>query len=84
MPAFVSKQAEKCPIAEHFTEKWGNHSSAYKFGSKIKGVIETARAQVAEWIWAPPHEIIFTASGQQRFEARLLEMMIRRLSVDGL
>jgi cysteine desulfurase len=28
-------------------EEWGNPSSAYKFGSKIKGVIETARAQVA-------------------------------------
>ena len=30
-----------------FCNEWGNPSSAYKFGSKLKGVIETARAQVA-------------------------------------
>ena len=29
-----------------FCEEWGNPSSAYKFGSKFKGLIETARAQV--------------------------------------
>ena len=28
-------------------EEWGNPFSAYKFGSESKGVIETARAQVA-------------------------------------
>jgi cysteine desulfurase len=27
----------------YFCEEWGNPSSAYKFGSKLKGVIETAR-----------------------------------------
>ncbi len=32
----------------YFCEEWGNPSSAYKFGSKLKGVIETARAQFAE------------------------------------
>ena len=32
----------------YFCEEWGNPSSAYKFGSKLKGVIETARAQVAD------------------------------------
>ena len=26
----------------HPSEEWGNPSSAYKFGSKLKGVIETA------------------------------------------
>ena len=31
----------------YFCEDWGNPSSACKFGSKLKGVIETARAQVA-------------------------------------
>ena len=28
----------------YFCEEWGNPSSAYKFGSKIKGAIKTARA----------------------------------------
>ena len=30
-----------------------NPSSSYRFGSKLKGVIETARAQVAELIGTP-------------------------------
>ena len=38
----------------YFCEEWGNPSSAYRLGSKIKGVIETARAQVAELIGAQP------------------------------
>jgi cysteine desulfurase len=38
----------------YFCEDWGNPSSAYQFGSKLKGVIETARAQVAELIGAQP------------------------------
>src|SRR5206468_158913 len=45
----------------YFTEQWGNPSSAYKFGSKLKGVIEAAREQVAELIWASGREIIFTS-----------------------
>jgi Aminotransferase class-V len=36
----------------YLTTEWGNPSSAYKFGAKLKSVIETARAQVAELIGA--------------------------------
>ena len=36
----------------YLTSEWGNPSSTYKFGSKLKTVIETARAQVAELIGA--------------------------------
>jgi cysteine desulfurase len=46
-----------------FPEGWGNLSSAYKFGSKLKGVSETARAQVAELIGAQPRETTFTPRG---------------------
>lgn len=45
----------------YLTSEWGNPSSAYKFGSKLKGVIESAREQVAELIGAQPREIIFTS-----------------------
>jgi cysteine desulfurase len=45
----------------YLTSEWGNPSSSYKFGSKLKGVIETARAQVAELIGARQTEIIFTS-----------------------
>ena len=40
----------------YFCEEWGNPSSAYKFGLKLKGLIETARAQIAEFIGAQPRE----------------------------
>ena len=45
----------------YFTSEWGNPSSSYKFGSKLKTVIETAREQVADLIGAHPLEVIFTS-----------------------
>ena len=45
----------------YLTTEWGNPSSAYKFGSKLKSVIETAREQVAELIGAHPLDVIFTS-----------------------
>ena len=55
----------------YFCEEWGNPSSAYKFGSKIKGVIEMARAQVAELIGAQPREIIFTSCATESNNAAI-------------
>ena len=50
----------------YFTSDWGNPSSTYKFGSKMKSVIETAREQVAQLIGAQPGEvIIFTSCGTE-------------------
>ena len=49
----------------YLTEQWGNPSSAYKFGSKLKAVIETGREQVAELIGAQPREIVFTSCGRE-------------------
>ena len=48
-----------------FTSEWGNPSSSYKFGSKLKGVIEKAREQVADLIGAGPREVIFTSCGTE-------------------
>ena len=45
----------------YFAKEWGNPSSSYKFGSKLKTVIETAREQMAELIGAQPREVIFTS-----------------------
>lgn len=45
----------------YLTSEWGNPSSGYKFGARLKGVIEAARAQVAELIGASGREIIFTS-----------------------
>jgi len=45
----------------YLTSEWGNPSSSYRFGSKLKSVVETARQQVAALIGASPREIIFTS-----------------------
>jgi cysteine desulfurase len=55
----------------YLTSEWGNPSSTYKFGSKLKAVIETARAQVAELIGAHPMEIIFTSCATESINAAI-------------
>ncbi len=45
----------------YLSDKWGNSSSSYRFGSALKADIETARSQIAELINASPSEIIFTS-----------------------
>jgi cysteine desulfurase len=55
----------------YLTSEWGNPSSSYKFGSKLKTVIETARAQVAELIGAHPTEIIFTSCATESNNAAI-------------
>ena len=55
----------------YFTTDWGNPSSSYKFGSKLKTVIETAREQVADVIGAHPREVIFTSCGTESNNAAI-------------
>ncbi|HEV8711871.1 MAG TPA: aminotransferase class V-fold PLP-dependent enzyme [Candidatus Binatia bacterium] len=55
----------------YFTTDWGNPSSSYKFGSKLKTVIEAAREQVADLIGAHPMEVIFTSCGTESNNAAI-------------
>lgn len=55
----------------YLTTEWGNPSSAYKFGSKLKSVIETAREQVAELIGAHSTEVIFTSCATESNNAAI-------------
>lgn len=55
----------------YLTTEWGNPSSSYKFGSKLKTVIETAREQVAELIGAQPREVIFTSCATESNNAAI-------------
>jgi len=55
----------------YFTEDWGNPSSAYKFGYKVKSAIETAREQVANLIGAHPMEVIFTSCATESNNAAI-------------
>jgi cysteine desulfurase len=55
----------------YLTSEWGNPSSTYKFGSKLKAVMEIARAQVAELIGAHAMEIIFTSCATESNNAAI-------------
>jgi len=55
----------------YLTSEWGNPSSTYNFGSKLKSVIETAREQVAELIGASGREIIFTSCATESNNAAI-------------
>jgi cysteine desulfurase len=45
----------------YLTTEWGNPSSSYRFGSKLKTVLNTACEQVADLIGAHPLEVVFTS-----------------------
>jgi cysteine desulfurase len=51
--------------------EWGNPSSSYRFGSKIKTAINKARESVAALINAHPNEIIFTSGGTESNNAAI-------------
>jgi len=55
----------------YFGEDWGNPSSSYRFGSRLKAVIEQARAQVAELLGAQPREIVFTSCATESNNAAI-------------
>ncbi|MFO1511997.1 MAG: aminotransferase class V-fold PLP-dependent enzyme [Verrucomicrobiota bacterium] len=54
-----------------FCDEWGNPSSAYRFGSKLKSSIGAAREQVAGLIGALPEEIIFTSCATESNNAAI-------------
>lgn len=49
----------------YLREEWGNPSSSYRFGAKLKAVLEDARGQVAQLIGARPTGIVFTSGGTE-------------------
>ncbi len=55
----------------YLTTEWGNPSSAYKFGAKLKSVIATAREQVAELIGAHSLDIVFTSCATESNNAAI-------------
>ena len=55
----------------YLTSDWGNPSSAYKFGSRLKCAIEVAREQVAELIEAYPNDVIFTSCATESNNAAI-------------
>jgi cysteine desulfurase len=58
-----SRVAEK--MANFLREQFGNPSSLYPIGRKVKDMIEEAREEIAKVIGANKNEIIFTGSGTE-------------------
>jgi cysteine desulfurase len=54
-----------------FNDDWGNPSSSYRFGSKLKAVLEQARESVADLIGANPREILFTSCATESNNAAI-------------
>lgn len=54
------------------TERWGNPSSSYVFGSSLKSVIEEARGYVAALLGASSREIVFTGSATESNNTALI------------
>jgi len=52
-------------MSPYFSEHFGNPSTVYDMGSKIKQILEEQRSKVAMLIGAEPQEIIFTSSGAE-------------------
>jgi cysteine desulfurase len=55
----------------YLTTEWGNPSSSYAFGSRLKTVVETAREQVADLIGAQPREVLFTGCATESNNAAI-------------
>lgn len=53
------------------TERWGNPSSAYRFGHEVGGYLDAAREQVAALIQSDPKEVIFTSGGTESNNAAI-------------
>ena len=58
-------------ILPYLADEWGNASSSYRFGSKLKGVIEAARGEVASLLGAGAREIIFTGCATESNNAAI-------------
>lgn len=54
-----------------FTENYGNPSSGYRFGARVREAIDRAREQVAGLIGCEPGEIVFTSGGTESNNAAL-------------
>lgn len=52
-------------MAPYLRERWGNPSSVYAFGHKVKEAIECARESVATLIGAETSEVVFTSGGTE-------------------
>jgi len=61
----------RAAMAPYLSHEWGNPSSSYSFGARLRTVIEKARHQVANLLNAHPDEIVFTSGGTEANNAAI-------------
>lgn len=61
-----------------FTTRWGNPSSAYRFGAQLKAEIEKARELVAALVSAEPNEVVFTSCATESNNAAMQSALAAR------
>jgi cysteine desulfurase len=63
---------EVCDLMlKHLSSEWGNPSSTYSFGAKLKSDIEASRRIIAEFVNCMSSEVIFTGSATESINTAL-------------
>jgi len=63
---------EVCELMlKHLSSEWGNPSSTYSFGAKLKSDIEASRRVIAEFVNCMSSEVIFTGSATESINTAL-------------
>ena len=60
----------------YLTTRWGNPSSAYRFGAHLKLEIERAREAVATLVAAEPSEVVFTSCATESNNAAMQAALV--------
>lgn len=63
-------------------ESWGNPSADHPYGRRARDAVERARAQVAELLFCPAAEVVFTSGGTESDNAAIIGVAEARES-DG-
>jgi cysteine desulfurase len=63
--------AVQTAMEPYLAQEWGNASSSYSFGSRLRTIVETARLKVARLLNASPDEVLFTSGGTEANNAAI-------------
>lgn len=63
--------AVQTAMEPYLSQEWGNASSSYSFGARLRTVVETARLKVARLLNASPDEVLFTSGGTEANNAAI-------------
>lgn len=68
--SIASKIIDEAPL--FLREYWGNPSSSYKFGSRLKGIIEDSRETLTDLLRIPYESLVFTSGASEGISAAIV------------